>query len=94
MKLRQPTRTPDLVVRLRIPGEVAHLLEHYRAYQTDTTHVEWDRKDLIVALLRSVLEDGDRDFLTWCKTHDPVPAAPPPSRTSNGAVSPRRAVQE
>jgi hypothetical protein len=95
MKLRQPNRTPDLVVRLRIPGEVAQLLEHYRAYQTETTRVEWELKDLLTALLRSVLEDGDRDFLAWRKTHDPDTFPPPsPSRAGNGHAPPRIVTQE
>jgi hypothetical protein len=95
MKLRQPTHTPDLVVRLRIPGEVAQRLERYRAYQTDTTRVAWELKDLITAMLRSFLDEGDRDFLAWCKAHDTAPATPPPAtRTGNGDMPPRRAAQE
>lgn len=94
MKLRQPVRHPDLLVRLRLPGEVAYALERYRAYQTETTHVEWDRNDLITEMLRSFLDEGDRDFLAWQKTHETTPPSLPPSRTNNGILPPRSTAQE
>jgi len=95
MKLRPPTHYPDLVVRLRIPGAVAHTLECYRAYVADTTHVEWELKDVITEMLRSFLEEGDRDFLAWRKAHETTSTTLPPlSRTGNGEASPRKAAQE
>jgi hypothetical protein len=95
MKLRHPVRHPDQLVRLRLPGAVAYLLERYRVYQTDTTQMEWDRNDLITEMLRSFLEEGDREFLTWRKTQDTAPATPTPAPpAANGSTAPRKAVQE
>lgn len=95
MKLRQPVRHPDQLIRLRLPGEVASLLERYRVYQTDTTQMEWDRNDLITEMLRSFLEEGDREFLAWRKTHDAAPALPTPvPPAANGSATPRKAAPE
>lgn len=95
MKLRPPVRHPDQRIRLRLPGEVASLLERYRVYQTETTQVEWERSELITEMLRSFLEEGDREFLTWRKTQDTNPATSPPGApAANGSTAPRKTVPE
>jgi hypothetical protein len=95
MKLRHPVRHPDQLIRLRLPGEVAYLLERYRVYQTDTTQMEWDRSELITEMLRSFLEEGDREFLAWRKAQDTVPAMPTPvPPAANGSTASRKAAPE
>lgn len=95
MKLRPPVRHPDQRIRLRLPGDVASLLERYRVYQTATTHVEWEQSELMTEILRSFLEEGDREFLAWRKTQDTNPTLPlPASSATNGSTAPRKAAPE
>lgn len=95
MKLRHPVRHPDQRIRLRLPGDVAYLLERYRLYQTDTTQVEWEPHELITEMLRSFLEEGDREFLAWRKTQDTNPTLPlPASSATNGSIAPQKAEPE
>lgn len=95
MKLRPPVRHPDQRIRLRLPGDVASLLERYRLYQTETTQVEWEQSELMTEILRSFLEEGGREFLAWRKTQDTNPTLPTPaSPATNGPAAPRKAASE
>jgi len=69
MKLRHPTRSPDLVVRCAFLARSHSCWSATALSNGQPPPWEWELKDLITAMLvRS--GGGDRDFLAWGKTQE------------------------